>query len=185
MKIVVGLGNPGPTYSFTRHNFGFLAVDAFAEKHGLAFTRQKFKAKIASALVQGEQILLAKPQTFMNLSGDSVGPLVRFYDLPLPDLLVVYDDIDLPFGKMRLRPSGTHGGHKGMRSISAALGSYEIPRLRLGIRGATAGGNLRDYVLQPFLPEERIELSALCEKAAKAIESVLAGPFEKAMNEFN
>jgi len=185
VRIVVGLGNPGPAYAISRHNFGFLAVDAFAERHGFSFTRQKFKAKIASGIVQGEPILLAKPQTFMNLSGDAVGPLVRFYDLPLSAVLIVYDDIDLPFGKIRLRSSGTHGGHRGMKSVIAALGTFEIPRLRLGIREETAAGNLRDYVLQPFSVEERAELPQLLEKASRAIEAVLLEPFERVMNQYN
>ncbi|RJP25944.1 MAG: aminoacyl-tRNA hydrolase [Candidatus Abyssobacteria bacterium SURF_5] len=185
MRLVVGLGNPGRTYALTRHNFGFLVVDTFAQRQGLAFTRQKFKAKIASGIIQGEQVLLAKPQTFMNLSGEAVAPLVRFYDLPLSQVLLVYDDIDLPFGKLRLRDSGSSGGHKGMQSIIAALGTSCIPRLRLGIRGEKAGGDLRAYVLQPFSKEESADLPELREKASQAIEAVLTEPFEKAMNQFN
>jgi PTH1 family peptidyl-tRNA hydrolase len=185
VRLVVGLGNPGRNYAFTRHNFGFLAVDTFAEMHSLSFSRQKYKAKIASGSVGRKQILLAKPQTFMNLSGESIGPLVRFYDLPPSHVLLVYDDIDLPFGKIRLRQAGTSGGHKGVQSIITWLGTNEIPRLRLGIRGESVEGDLREYVLQPFSTEQRQELTAIREKAAGAIEAVLIGPFEKAMNQFN
>jgi PTH1 family peptidyl-tRNA hydrolase len=185
VRIVVGLGNPGRAYALTRHNFGFLVADSFAKKHGLAFTRQKFKAKIASGLFKGEKVLLVKPQTFMNLSGEAVGPLVRFYNLPLSQLLLVYDDIDLPFGKFRLRSGGSSGGHKGIESIIRVLGTREIPRLRLGIRGETAVGDLRDYVLQPFSKEEMIELASLRERACDAVEAILSEPFEKAMNQYN
>lgn len=185
MKVVVGLGNPGRKYALTRHNFGFLVVDTFAQEHGFSFTRQKFKAKIATGLVQGEQVLLAKPQTFMNVSGDAIGPLVRFYNLPFSNILLVYDDIDLPFGKLRLRPAGTSGGHKGVQSIITALGTQDIPRLRLGIRSQAVAGDLRDYVLQPFTSEEREELPALRDQGASAIQAVLAGTFERAMNQFN
>lgn len=185
MRIVVGLGNPGKAYALTRHNFGFLVVDSFVDKHGLAFTRQKFKAKIASGVAQGEQVLLAKPQTFMNLSGDAVGPLVRFYNLPLSHVLLVYDDIDLPFGTLRLRPAGTSGGHKGVQSVINALGAQEIPRLRLGIKRGDITGDVREYVLQRFSDEELAELPHLRKKACDAIDAVITGPIEKAMNEFN
>ena len=185
MKIVVGLGNPGRKYALTRHNFGFLVADSFAKEHALTFTRQKFKAKIASGLIKGEKLLLIKPQTFMNLSGDAVGPLVRFYNLPLSELLLVYDDIDLPFGKFRLRPGGSSGGHKGIESIIRALGTLEIPRLRLGIKGETTVGDLRAYVLQPFSKEEMIALASLRERACDAVEAFLTEPFEKVMNEYN
>ncbi len=185
MKIIVGLGNPGRDYAFTRHNMGFMVVDRFAEVHGLPFTRQKFKARIATGGVAGQDVILAKPQTFMNLSGEAVGPLVRFYNLPLTDLLVVYDDVDILFGSVRLRRSGSSGGHKGMKSIIANLGADEFPRLRVGIRRQLPPGDLTEYVLQRFSEEERSGLKAVVENACSAIEMAVTGSLEKAMTEFN
>lgn len=185
MKIVVGLGNPGRTYALTRHNVGFMVADEFSASHHMSFSRQKFKAEIASGSVAGEQVILAKPQTFMNLSGDAVGPLVRFYDIPLSDLLVIYDDVDIPFGRMRLRPSGTSGGHKGMKSIIASLGTDEFPRLRIGIGRETVPVELADYVLSEFSPEEKAELAEIRGKACRAVEAVIINSLEMAMNQFN
>lgn len=185
MRIVVGLGNPGREYSTTRHNLGFIAVNRFAAKHSISFSRQKFKSKIASGVVAGEEVLLVKPQTFMNLSGEAVGPLLRFYKKPLSALLVVYDDIDIPFGSIRLRPAGGAGGHKGMESIIENLGSDEFPRVRIGIRGIVPVGDLANYVLKNFSAEEKAELDGIVNRACAAIEAVLKGPFEMAMNRFN
>ena len=185
MRIVVGLGNPGREYSTTRHNLGFIVVDRFAAIHTISFSRQKFKSKIASGVVAGEEVLLVKPQTFMNLSGEAVGPLLRFYKKPLSDLLVVYDDIDIPFGDIRLRTAGGSGGHKGMESIIGNLGSDEFQRIRVGIRREAPTGDLGDYVLKNFSKEEKAELDGIVDKACSAIEAVLTGPFEMAMNRFN
>jgi PTH1 family peptidyl-tRNA hydrolase len=162
-----------------------MAVDRFAAVHGLSFTRQKFKARIAAGTVAGQEAMLAKPQTFMNLSGEAVGPLVRFYNRPLDDLLVVYDDIDIPFGTIRMRRSGSSGGHKGMKSIIAHLGSDEFPRLRVGIRGLPPPENLTEYVLQRFTKEEATALDDIIEQACNAIEVALTGDLEKAMAQFN
>ena len=185
MRIVIGLGNPGREYALTRHNLGFMVVNRFAASHSLTFSRRKFKSHIATGPVAGEEVLLVKPQTFMNLSGDAVGPLVRFYRRPLSDLLVVYDDIDIPFGKVRLRASGSFGGHKGMKSIIAALGTSEFPRLRIGIRGELPFGDLSDYVLTGFTVEEKAELEGILQIACDALEGVLTGSFEDAMSRFN
>ena len=185
MRIVVGLGNPGREYSLTRHNLGFMTVNMFAARYSLSFSRRKFKSHIASGPVAGEEVLLVKPQTFMNLSGDAVGPLVRFYRSPLSDLLVVYDDLDIAFGTVRLRRSGSYGGHKGMKSIITALGTSEFPRLRIGIRGEPFRGDMSDYVLAGFTVEEKAELEGILQRACDAIESVLTGSFDDAMNRFN
>ena len=155
MKIVVGLGNPGRQYSGTRHNIGFMVADKLASTRALAFSRKKFKAKLAAGSIEGKPVLLVKPQTFMNSSGESVSALMRFYKCELSDLIVVYDDVDLPFGKLRLRPEGGSAGHKGMRSIISALGSENFPRLRVGIRGEFVYGELSDYVLGKFSSEGR------------------------------
>lgn len=185
MKIVVGLGNPGREYKLTRHNLGFRVVDRLVKENAFSFSRKKFKSKIASGTIAGKRIVLAKPQTFMNASGEAVGPLVHFYQCPPADLLVVYDDVDLPFGKIRLRPGGGAGGHKGMRSIISHLGTEEFPRLRIGIRGETHTNDLRSYVLKGFTSEEKAKLEAILTTACNAVEAVIAGSFDEAMNRFN
>lgn len=185
MKIVVGLGNPGRKYAGTRHNVGFMVVDRLASAHKCVFSREKFKARLASGAVGGEDVLLVKPGTFMNLSGEAVGALVRFYKRELSDLLVVYDDVDLPFGKLRLRPDGGAGGHNGMKSIIAHLGSEEFARLRVGIRGTFVFDDMSDYVLGRFTSEERAALDGIVKTACDAVEAALLEPFDKAMTRFN
>ena len=185
MKIVVGLGNPGLDYQFTRHNLGFMVMDAVAENHSLSFAQRKFKSLIASGSIAGQKVVLVKPQTFMNLSGEAVGPLVRFYKRPLEDLVVVYDDIDILFGNIRLRPDGGSGGHKGIQSIIENLGTDAVPRVRIGIRGNMPIRDLSAYVLKPFTSDEDTELDRIILKACEAVEAVLKNHFEGAMNEFN
>ena len=185
MKIVVGLGNPGRQYERTRHNVGFMVVDRLASAHSLAFSREKFKAQLASGTVEGEDVLLVKPQTFMNLSGESVGALVRFYNQERSDLLIVYDDVDLPFGKLRLRPDGGSGGHKGVKSLIAHLGGEEVPRLRVGIRGEFAYDDMSGYVLGKFSSEERADLDGIIQTACEAVEAALTQPFDRVMTRFN
>lgn len=185
MKIVVGLGNPGRQYARTRHNVGFMVLDRFASTHSFSFSRSKFKAEIATGRIGGEKVILAKPQTFMNLSGEAVGPILRFYKRELSDLLVVYDDIDIPFGSIRLRPHGGSGGHKGMQSIIANLGADGFARLRVGIGGEELPGDLSEYVLSKFTAAERAELDAIIQRAGDAVEAALCGPFDRAMNMFN
>jgi PTH1 family peptidyl-tRNA hydrolase len=185
VKIVVGLGNPGQEYSITRHNLGFMVADRLASIHSFPVSRKKFKSKIALGSISGKEVLLVKPQTFMNLSGEAVGRLVRFYKRPLSDLLVVYDDVDIPFGAIRLRPSGGAAGHKGMESIIDNLGSDEFPRLRIGIRGSEPRGDLSKYVLRRFTPEEKDSLNEIIDKSCNAVEAALTESFEAAMNRFN
>ncbi len=167
--LIVGLGNPGRKYAQTRHNAGFMLVDRLAERLGLRFRRMQFKALITDGRFQGRKIILAKPQTYMNLSGQAVRPLVRFYQIPAANLLVAYDDLDLPLGALRLRPKGGHGGHKGMRSIIEHLGTQEFPRLRLGIGRPPGRMDAADYVLQPFSPAE-MELMEIA--FAKGVEGI-------------
>ena len=185
MKIVVGLGNPGRQYTGTRHNIGFMVVGRLASIHSLAFSRKKFKAELAAGMVEGEDVLLVKPQTFMNLSGEAVGSVVRFYKRELSDLLIVYDDVDLPLGKIRLRPDGGSAGHNGIKSIITDLGSDKFPRLRVGIRGAFVYDDLSDYVLSKFTSDERAELDENIDRACSAVEATLSEPFDKAMSRFN
>src|SRR5688500_11444126 len=153
MKVIVGLGNPGAQYEKTRHNIGWRVVDAFAAKFRIAVTVHEKNAMTGSGRVAGGSVLVARPLTFMNLSGDAVRLLAGAYTESLQDLIVVYDDIDLPTGRLRIRPNGSAGTHNGMRSIIAALGRDDFPRLRIGVRGGDYG-RLRDYVLDDFSAEE-------------------------------
>jgi PTH1 family peptidyl-tRNA hydrolase len=153
--LIAGLGNPGREYERTRHNIGFMAVSAFAKEYGLRFSGKRMQAEIASGIAEGRSIVLARPQTFMNASGTSVAQLVHWYRVPTRRTLIVYDEVDLPFGTLRYRPSGSSAGHKGMGSIIQALGTSEIPRLRLGIGRPAGGGKAMGHVLKTFAPSER------------------------------
>jgi len=184
--LVVGLGNPGREFEGTRHNAGFMIVDALARALGTEFRRMRHKALVAEAQSARGRVVLAKPQTYMNASGQAVGPLVRFYKLPLERLLVVYDDLDLPFGVLRLRPRGGHGGHKGMRSIIEALGGrQDFPRLRIGIGRPPGRMSAADYVLQRFRPEEREAWPWIEARAVEGIQRWLHEGLDAAMNWVN
>ena len=156
--LIVGLGNPGKEYERTRHNIGFMALTRFAAANGLRFSGRRMQAEVATGQADGKAVVLARPQTFMNDSGTSVGQLVRWYKVPTRRLLVVYDEVDLPFGTLRIRPSGSAAGHKGLSSIIAALGTSDIPRLRLGIGRPPGGGKAMGHVLKLFAPSERERL---------------------------
>lgn len=183
-RLVIGLGNPGRKYASNRHNVGFQCVDRLAEARGLLFSRRKHKALLAQGEIAGLKVILAKPQTFMNLSGEAVKRLARFYKVPPGDILVIYDDLDLPLGKIRLRPDGGPGGHKGMKSIIAHLGTNGFPRLRMGI-GRPSHGDPVDYVLGDFAPDERIAIDEAYERAISAVELWLTEGIEAAMNQYN
>jgi len=184
LRLIVGLGNPGRQYEQSRHNLGFRCVDELARRWGLAVTKRAFRALIASGYAAGQRVLLAKPQTYMNLSGESVGPLMRYYGLPPADLLVIYDDMDLPLGRIRIRERGSSGGHRGVASIIAALGTDGFPRLRLGI-GRPPGEVAVGHVLGRFVgPEEQLAAETL-RRAADAVETILAQGLSAAMNEYN
>ena len=167
--LVVGLGNPGREYAQTRHNAGFMLADALAARLGVRFRRLQFKALTTDARYGKAKIILAKPQTYMNLSGQAVAPLLRFYKIPPERLLVAYDDLDLPLGAVRLRPKGGHGGHKGMRSIIERLGTQEFPRLRLGIGRPPGRMDAAAYVLQPFSPAEKDLMSLAIARGVEGI----------------
>jgi len=147
MKLIVGLGNPGPEYAKTRHNVGWMVIDAFAEKFRIRVDKHEKNAMTGTGRVAGGSVLVAKPLTYMNLSGDAVRLLANAYTESLDDVIIVYDDIDLPLGKLRIKPNGGPGTHNGMRSIVASLASERFPRLRVGIGGVDSTGRLRDYVL--------------------------------------
>ena len=190
MKLVVGLGNPGPKYETTRHNVGFLAIDRLVERWKATGPTSKNKAEIYQATVGGEQVLLIKPQTFMNLSGQSVAPIFSFYKCAADDVIVLHDDLDLKPISMRLKTGGGAGGHNGLKSMDECLGAANngYHRVRLGIGHPTAL-SLRiapvDYVLQNFTDSELIGLDPLLNQVGQAIELIIGGQMKKAMNEFN
>lgn len=185
MKLIVGLGNPGQEHRQNRHNVGFQTVDRLAEAHGLKFSRLQSQAGVANGELLGQRVCLAKPQTFMNRSGRAVAPLTRFYKTPLENLLIIYDELDLEQGVLRLRAEGGHGGHNGMRSIVEALGSNAFPRLRIGIGRPPGRMEPMAYVLQDFKADEEVGMDAVRERAVAAIERWLTDGIVAAMNEFN
>lgn len=184
MHLVVGLGNPGARYQDSRHNVGFRCADEVARRHQAVFSRQLFDARIAWVDIAGKRVLLAKPQTYMNLSGRSVAPLLRYFGLAPAGLLVVYDDMDLPLGRIRVREQGSAGGHNGMKSIIAALGTQDFARVRIGI-GPSGAQDAADYVLGRFTPDEAPLVVGALERAADAVEVVVAEGVATAMNRFN
>ena len=184
MKLIVGLGNPGAEYERTRHNVGWQVIDAFARKFRIELSRHEKSAMTGTGRVAGGSVMVAKPLTFMNLSGDSVRPLVNAYLESPQDLMVVYDDIDLPLARLRIRPNGSAGTHNGMRSIISELQSENFPRLRIGI-GSAGEGKLRDYVLDEFAPEEQPAIDQAIAKAVDALVLFCRDDLKRAMNEFN
>lgn len=185
MKLIVGLGNPGREHRENRHNVGFHVLDCLAETHDLKFNRLQNQAGTAMGDIVGQRVCLAKPQTYMNRSGRAVAPLARFYKIPPEDLLIIYDDLDLEQGTLRLRPDGGHGGHKGMRSIVETLGSNAFPRLRIGIGRPPGRMEPVNYVLQNFKADEEELMAAVRERAVTAIQRWLTDGIVAAMNEFN
>lgn len=183
--LIVGLGNPGRDYRDNRHNVGFMLVDRLAKQLGLAFSRLESRALVTKGEHAGRRVILAKPQTFMNLSGQAAGALARFYKVPLENLLVVYDEVDLPFGTLRLRAAGGSGGHKGMNSVIERLGTEAIPRLRIGINRPPGRKEAADYVLQDFSTSEVKALEAILDEAADAALLFIEQGIEAAMNKYN
>jgi PTH1 family peptidyl-tRNA hydrolase len=184
MKLIVGLGNPGGEYEHTRHNVGWKVVDAFAAKFRIAVTRHEKNAMTGSGRVAGGSVMVAKPLTYMNLSGSAVRLLANAYLESIDELMVVYDDIDLPLGKLRIRPNGSSGTHNGMRSIVEELASESFPRLRVGI-GTAGEGKLRDYVLDAFAPDEQPAIDAAVSRAVDALVLFCRGDLRRAMTEYN
>jgi PTH1 family peptidyl-tRNA hydrolase len=184
--LVAGLGNPGPEYADHRHNIGFQVVEALARSHALTFARRKeIRAHVGQGRIAGRAVFLAKPQTYMNLSGRSVGRLQRTYEIPPEQILIVYDDLDLPLGRLRMRPEGGSGGHKGMRSIIDVLGTQAFPRLRVGVDRPPGRMDPAEYVLRPFGEEEQELIDEVLERAVAAIECWLAEGIVAAMDKFN
>ncbi len=193
MKLIVGLGNPGIEYQFTPHNAGFLALDRIAEHCGVTLANRRCRALTAKARLAGQEVLLAKPETFMNLSGLSVAALVRELEITVPshDLIVIYDELDLPLGTLRIRERGSENGHNGAISVSGALGTQEWLRIRIGVgklpladgTEVKAGGT--DYLLSPMRKAELAVLDEVLDRVRSAVEAVLGQGLSAAMNEFN
>jgi peptidyl-tRNA hydrolase, PTH1 family len=183
--LIVGLGNPGRQYKDNRHNVGFMLIDTLAPRLGLSFSRVQFRALIADARYEGHRIYLAKPQTYMNDSGLAVSAMVRFFKIPLENLLVAHDDVDLPFGTLRIRPGGGSGGQKGIDSIIERIGSQEFPRLRIGVDRPPGRMLAAAYVLQDFSRQEVEFLPQVLNDACDAALLFVTGGLEKAMNQYN
>ena len=184
-QLVVGLGNPGPRYAATRHNAGFFVLDLLAERMGGKFKAHKAHADVLEGRLAGQPVVLAKPNSFMNESGGPVVGLARFYKVPVESVIVVHDELDLPFEALRLKRGGGEGGHNGLRSIATSFGSKEFARVRFGIGRPPGRQDPADYVLREFSPSERKQLPFLIDRAADAVEAILAGGLEAAQNEFN
>lgn len=185
MKIIVGLGNPGKPYEHTRHNIGFDVIDALANKWDAPLTASKFNGMYATVHRPEGKVLLVKPLTYMNLSGECVRPLMDYFDIDVKDLIVIYDDLDLETGKLRLRQKGSAGGHNGIKSLIQHLGTQEFNRIRIGVSRPPAGMKVADYVLSKFSKEEDAVMADAINKSVNAIEASLSKPFLDVMNHFN
>ena len=184
--LVVFLGNPGLKYENTRHNAGFMTADALAKDKGLSINRSRYKSLTAECVIGDEKVLLMKPQTFMNLSGEAVSEAAKFYKIPPEHVLVVSDDVTLPIGKLRIRQKGSAGGHNGLKSIISLLGSDAFPRIKVGV-GAPPHPeyDMADWVLSVFKNQDAVDMDAAVKRAAQAVESYIVKGTEKTMNLFN
>lgn len=189
LKLIVGLGNPGRIYVDSRHNLGFRCLNHFARKNGIEFNKQRSKSRIGFGEIDGIKFILAKPQTYMNLSGESVRPLLEYYRIPITDMLVVYDDVDLPLGSIRIREKGGAAGHNGMKSIIQNVASQDFPRVRVGINPSDqeeiVSNRNPDFVLGKFTREEKITIDQVCPRVGEAIECIISKGIIVAMNTFN
>ncbi len=185
MFLVAGLGNPGEEYELSPHNLGFLTVDRLAEQHGIRVTRRDSKALVGVGEIDGREVMLAKPQTFMNLSGTSLAPLMEKHGIELGQLVVVYDELDLPWRALRIKPKGSAAGHNGMKSVIQSLKTSEIVRVRLGIHPGHPIRDGAEFVLAPIKRSQMKELDELIGLAADAVRSIIAEGVEKAMTKFN
>lgn len=184
VKLIVGLGNPGPKYQWTRHNAGFMVLDRLSHLAGITVTRKNFSGLCGEGNWQGERLILLKPQTFMNLSGRSVAEALRFHKLSVEDLIVIHDDLDIPFGRVKLKAGGGHAGHNGLRSLSQELGSGAFLRVRMGI-GRPIHGDVVNYVLSNFSPEEMTGLPRLLDGVIDLLEMLVTEGLPKTMSLYN
>ena len=185
MYLIAGLGNPGSQYVNTRHNIGFRVIDELAARHGVRIDTGKFKGLIGKGNIGGEKIIFVKPMTFMNLSGECIRSVSDFYKIPPENIVIIFDDISLDVGKLRIRKKGSAGGHNGIKSIIAHLGSENFPRLKFGVGDKPAGMDLADYVLGRFLAEDEQKAAKAIENACDAVECMVVEGFDHAMNKYN
>jgi peptidyl-tRNA hydrolase, PTH1 family len=185
MRVIVGLGNPGIEYAWTPHNLGFLVVDALAEDASIRVTRPEAKSFVGLGEIAGQEVVLAKPQTMMNLSGLAVKELLSRADCEPSDLIVVYDDVALPWSMIRVRERGTAGGHNGLKSVIGAIGTTEFPRVRLGVKPEQIRGDLKEYVTRQIQRDEEEMVAEEIEQGAEAVKVILAEGTQAAMNRFN
>lgn len=185
MVIIVGLGNPGGQYANTRHNIGFRVIDALSEKYQIPLNQKKHKAIYGSGYIEGQKVILAQPQTFMNLSGESVRELADFYKVDTEDIIVIFDDISLDVGQLRLRKKGSAGGHNGIKSIIQHLGSQDFPRIKVGVGEKPAGWDLADHVLAPFPKEQADMVTTGIKRAVDACGCLFTDDMDTAMNLYN
>ncbi|MHC1749013.1 MAG: aminoacyl-tRNA hydrolase [Cellulosilyticaceae bacterium] len=185
MKLIVGLGNPGNKYASTRHNVGFEAIDVMADLCNISVTRNKFKALVGEGTIGNEKVVLMKPQTYMNLSGESVGEAATWYKIAPDDIIIIYDDVSLEAGQIRIRKTGSAGGHNGIKSIIAHLGVQTFPRIKIGVGEKPDGWDLADHVLGKFSQEEMKELVPRLKDVAKAVELMIEKDTDTAMNMYN
>lgn len=185
MKIFVGLGNPTPEYAATKHNVGFMLADSLANKLSATNWHEKFNALVAESFFDGEKILIVKPQTFMNLSGEAVAPIVNFYKIDVENLVVAHDDMDLPLGTIRLRPKGSGGGHHGIESIIQHLGTQNFPRIRIGVGRPPKNWTVNHHVLSPFTQDDAKIISNAIDELVPAVLCIFKEGINNAMNKFN
>ncbi|MGH7797209.1 MAG: aminoacyl-tRNA hydrolase [Candidatus Binatia bacterium] len=185
MKLIVGLGNPGKRYAATRHNLGFLIVDRIAAQIGIALGKKLHEALVGSGSIEGEKIVLAKPQTYMNRSGPTVADLLREFGIPTDDLVVINDDLDLPFGRIRIRPGGSAGGHRGLGSIAESLAGAPFCRVRVGIGRPPEGVEAAEYVLEPFSAAESGQLGEIVDRGAESVTCLVRDGLDRAMANYN
>jgi PTH1 family peptidyl-tRNA hydrolase len=183
--VIVGLGNPGHEYEDTRHNVGFRVIDMLAERAGARLSDKKFKARVGRARLCGEDCLLMKPETFMNLSGEAVGPAMGFFKVPTTQVIVVHDELDVPLGRLKMKKGGGHGGHNGLRSLKKHLPDDGFVRLRVGIGRPPPQWESADYVLSKFNRDERASIDSVLDEAADAVQAILTDGVAKAMGRFN
>ncbi len=185
MYLIAGLGNPSRTYEGTRHNIGFTMIDAIGNKFGIDVTTKKHKALVGRGMIDGMRVILAKPQTYMNLSGESIREITDFYKIEPENIIIIYDDISLDVGQLRIRKKGSAGGHNGVKNIIAHLGTQEFPRIKVGIGNKPEGWDLADYVLSKYTKAEQEALEEASEGVIGAVKLMLADDIEAAMNKYN
>ena len=185
MYIIAGLGNPGEKYDNTRHNAGFLTIDALASKYNIDVREKAHKALIGKGVIEGQKVILAKPQTYMNVSGESIRALVDYYKIAQEELIIIFDDISLEPGQLRIRKKGSAGGHNGIKNIISHLGTNEFPRVKVGVGAKPQGGDLVNHVLGHFSKEDEKKMDEVLDEAVAAVETIVTQDVDVAMNRFN